>query len=145
MEVSSVAFFFNTYLLTIHLVGSKNSPYLLGKPSTYIVVIYFPTYLYLYMRPISYRSGDRGETRIWPVKLLAKPQEFHLHTTSFEPWIFCFFAVPKWTVPGSHHPLSHFYPFKLFNIKEIRLSLSMVKNIPIMMKSLPILDSTQQV
>jgi hypothetical protein len=33
------------------------------KPSTYLVVTYFPTPIYLYMRPVSYRIGHQGETK----------------------------------------------------------------------------------
>jgi hypothetical protein len=32
------------------------------KPSTYLVVTYFPTYLPMY-EPISYRIGSQGETK----------------------------------------------------------------------------------
>jgi len=33
------------------------------KPSTYLVVSYFLTYLPEYMRPIPYRIGYQGETK----------------------------------------------------------------------------------
>jgi hypothetical protein len=33
------------------------------KPSTYLVVTYFPTYLNIYKRPISYKIGYQGETK----------------------------------------------------------------------------------
>jgi len=33
----------------------------MDKPSTYLVIAYFPTYLC--MRPISYRIGYQGETK----------------------------------------------------------------------------------
>jgi hypothetical protein len=33
----------------------------MNKPSTYLVITYLPTYLY--MRPISYEIGCQGETK----------------------------------------------------------------------------------
>jgi hypothetical protein len=33
------------------------------KPSTYLVIAYFPTYLPIYMGPISNRIGYPGETK----------------------------------------------------------------------------------
>jgi hypothetical protein len=33
------------------------------KPSTYLVVTYFPTYLPLYMRPIYYKISYQGEIK----------------------------------------------------------------------------------
>jgi len=33
------------------------------KPSSYLVVTYFPTYLPMYERPISYGIGHQGETK----------------------------------------------------------------------------------
>ncbi len=33
------------------------------KPFTYVVVTYFPTYLPMYMRPISYKIGFQGEIK----------------------------------------------------------------------------------
>jgi hypothetical protein len=68
MVISSVAFFF--YLPTNNpqsklLVGMKNSPYLcINHLRTYLVVTYFSNlYIYLYMKPISYRISYQGETK----------------------------------------------------------------------------------
>jgi hypothetical protein len=33
------------------------------KPSTYLIVTYFPTYLHLYIRPPSYRIDYQGEIK----------------------------------------------------------------------------------
>ncbi len=44
------------------------------------------------MRPIPYRSGYQGETKVDLLKKpVGKPQNFHLHTTGFEPKTFNFF------------------------------------------------------
>jgi hypothetical protein len=35
------------------------------KPSSYLVITYFPTYLCTYTRPISYRIGYQGGTKYY--------------------------------------------------------------------------------
>jgi hypothetical protein len=71
MVKSSVASFFSTYLLTTHKqVGSKNSTYLV---ITYFLTLFFIP-IYLYLRPISYRIGNQGETKILSQLRFIHPQ-----------------------------------------------------------------------
>jgi hypothetical protein len=85
MVVSSVLLLFFYYLPTqqhppsqagCYYLGSKNNPFTFCtnyKPSTYLVITYFPTYLHVHICPSCYRMGYPGETRhqlSWGLHLL---------------------------------------------------------------------------
>jgi hypothetical protein len=56
------------------LVGNKNNSYLSlnYKPSTYLIITYFITYLPIYMRLMSYKIGYQGQTKYYLVGVHSK-------------------------------------------------------------------------